>query len=595
MKKIQSLFILVCLLSLTAARDFAAGQEADLEFSLDLSSATKPLPKVFSPGIDLSGRGFNRDNTWPQGLAAKETVEAWEKGMGLSGLGRLQYNLWEISELSAEKGAQEKLRANYEAVIKKVNDAGGVVILNIFGMPRGQGRVLDKRSLPRNPRAFKAMIKELIRDLSCTKKYNIWYEAWNAPDLDTFFLGNQQEYLNLYRLFAESVMELEKEYKINIPLGGPGTSSWFRNFEGNSIVTPERSTIYELIKFCYRYKLPLDFISWHGYSSDPQEELSVTVYNKNVVTLIRDWLSYFGLDRNTPLIIDEWNYDRNANVIEERRGKSYISASYIPARLERMNEAGLDYQAYFCLEDFQNNKEGVERNLGVFSEGPEAAGSKPRPKATFALFRMLKALGPEIYAQKSADPSIGIIATKAQDSFRVLIYNYIDPADELNYITRHISALKADERKLILGLVKSVRLDKLISGEEDISAMRAPGKVKAFLKEVKARHDAAEKFRNSPRTVKLTAKGLSDTYLYQRYSVDSSCGADCGFLPKEEKEIAAADSWEEKLTLSPYSVNLIVFNKKPKPVPEEKPVQDIKEEPAQVNATAPAQGKDAAQ
>jgi hypothetical protein len=58
---------------------------------------------------------------------------------------------------------------------------------------------------------FKELIKNYIRELSCNKRYNIWYEVWSAPDLDDFFLGRQQEYLNLYKAVAESVKELEEE------------------------------------------------------------------------------------------------------------------------------------------------------------------------------------------------------------------------------------------------------------------------------------------------------------------------------------------------------------------------------------------------
>jgi len=66
----------------------------------------------------------------------------------MAGLYRLQYNLWEISELSGNRALQEKLIANYEALIKRVNDSGGVVMLNIFSTPQGQGKVLDKKVHP---------------------------------------------------------------------------------------------------------------------------------------------------------------------------------------------------------------------------------------------------------------------------------------------------------------------------------------------------------------------------------------------------------------------------------------------------------------
>ncbi|MDD5238664.1 MAG: hypothetical protein PHU96_06890, partial [Candidatus Omnitrophica bacterium] len=199
--KVFLFFIASCWLLVTGYKAFSQSSE-DLEFTLDINSATTTLPKIFKPNIDLSGRGFHREVDWPQTAAAKEVIEKWQKEIGFNGIFRLQYNLWEIKQLSKNKNLQHRLLVNYENIIKKVSDAGGVVILNIFGTPAGLGEVLDKKSPPWDFKAFKELVKADIRYLSCFKKYNIWYEVWNAPDLDDFFLGRRQEYFNLYRAVA---------------------------------------------------------------------------------------------------------------------------------------------------------------------------------------------------------------------------------------------------------------------------------------------------------------------------------------------------------------------------------------------------------
>ena len=111
----------------------------------------------------------------------------------------------------------------------------------------------------------------------------------------------------------------------------------------------------------------LDFISWHAYSSDLAEEKQDTIYSKPFVELIREWLTYFKFSSNIPLLIDEWSFDGSANILAARGKNAYISASYIPGRLKNMYEAGIDYQTYFCLEDFGDNEAGAIRNLGIFS------------------------------------------------------------------------------------------------------------------------------------------------------------------------------------------------------------------------------------
>jgi hypothetical protein len=586
----QFLKIFLCLLffmsyelGVTSYESFAQ-QNNDLEFTLDATANTVPLPKIFQPNIDLSGRGLHREITWPQEVAAKEVLDLWQQDIGFNGLYRLQYNLWDIQQLAQNKDLQNKLLSNYEAIIKNITSAGGSVILDIFGTPAGLGKVLDKKSTPWDLKAFKAIIKDTIRYLSCNKRYNVWYEIWNAPDMDDFFLGRQQEYLSLYRAVAEAIKELEAETKMHIPLGGPSVSWWFQNVESNNILTPENSLIYELIKFCYHYHLPLDFITWHGYSTAPDAEKESTIYKKSVVNLIRDWLTYFRFDRNTPLIVDEWNYDRNANVLAERKEKSFISASYIPSRLKNMFEAGIDNQTYFCLEDFQDNKEGITRNVGIFSYDSGHSEYKGNPKSIYNVLRMLNNLGKDMFALKLNDEFVGAIATKAQDQIILLIFNYIDPDIAMNYFSTNIALLNAAERKALLNIIESKKLEKILLHQLDISSLRINNKVKNALKKALELSDRAKTFASQPRNIKIGIKNLKDNHLYQRYAVDSSCASDCKFVPIEEKEISIADTYQETLSLNPYSVNLIILRKKPKEpevipsVPAEQPqVQNVEE------------------
>ncbi|MDD5770935.1 MAG: hypothetical protein PHO81_01665, partial [Candidatus Omnitrophica bacterium] len=103
---------------------FAQPQE-ELEVTLDLNSPSVPLPKIYKANIDLSGRGFHNDASWPQTLASKDVLAAWQKDIGFNGFYRIQYNLWEIAQLAKDEAAQNKLLANYEEVIKRISDSGG--------------------------------------------------------------------------------------------------------------------------------------------------------------------------------------------------------------------------------------------------------------------------------------------------------------------------------------------------------------------------------------------------------------------------------------------------------------------------------------
>jgi hypothetical protein len=371
-------------------------------------------------------------------------------------------------------------------------------------------------------------------------------------------------------------------------LGGPSVSWWFTNLDSNTIITPERSLIYELIKFCCRYRLPLDFITWHGYSTDPQVERESTAYNKTSVALIRDWLSYFDFDRNTPLIVDEWNYDSGNNVLRERHETSNVCASYSLSRIKNMYEAGLDYQLYFCLEDFQNNKEGVVRNVGIFWFDSESSKYKGGPKSIYNVFRMLGNLGNDMFLPlpKVNDEFVGVIAAKSPDTITVLIYNYIDEATVTNYLSRNIASLNNPERKALLRIIKSNTLEKFISRQLDISTLRSTNKVKTLLKRAQELNDKVKKFKDSARHMKLGIKNLKENYLYQRFVIDSSCGINCDFVPSEEKQISANAPYEETLTLSPYSVNAIILKKEKPREPEAISSVSIEGAPSAVNTVS---------
>ncbi|MFH1355427.1 MAG: hypothetical protein ABIH19_04695, partial [Candidatus Omnitrophota bacterium] len=349
-----------------------------------------------------------------------------------------------------------------------------------------------------------------------------------------------------------------------IPLGGPSVSWWFQSIDGNTIITPERGMIYELSQYCYRYRLPLDFISWHTFSTSPDSEEEITGYKKSVVSLIREWLTYFKFDPNTPLIIDEWNFDAGANISPERGEKAYICSSFIPARIKNMYKSGIDYQTYFSLEDFQENKEGVARNTGIFYFDSESSKYKGGGKAVYNAYKMLSLLGRDMFLTKFKDDFVGTIATREKGRVILLLYNYIDPNTAINYLTKHIAALGAGDRERLVRFIKSERFGKFLRGELEVSgSKRLRKRVKVMLEKARALNNRATLFSQEPRKITVEIKNLKGSYLYEKYVVDSSCRLDCPFNPTEKKEVVTSDIYQETFTMSPYSLNMIILDSKP--------------------------------
>jgi beta-xylosidase len=555
--------ILTGIFCLSAAVGFA--QDSDIDFNLDIASKTKATPHLLNRiGIDLSGRGFHNEPTWPQNLAVPEVLGQLHQQLDLqAGILRLQFDLWEFVALAKNKHMQAVLLENYSKVIKDINSAGGVTMLVLYGMPPGLGKVLDKKSSPWDIKAFKELVKDIIHYLSCEKGYDIWYEVWNAPDLDSFFLGEKKEYFNIYQAVAQGVKELEQETNRNIPVGGPGVSWWFQNLEGNNIIYPEKSLIYEFIRFCSQRRLPLDFISWHAYTSDPLAESEVTPYKNIAPELIREWLSYFGLDPTLPLVISEWNYDTGLNFEAQRGWESFVAASFIPSRIRNMLKAGIDYQIFFCLEDFKNNKQGVNRNVGLFWFEPEYDEYTGGAKLMFNVIRMLNMLGNEMFvASRLENEFVGIIATKTKSGLALLLFNYVDPQIARNYLSRHLSELHPKFARILANLINSPKWKKILNKEIPLESPRLNKRIKARLKQAVALNEAARLKIMGVQNVNLNLNGLTGEYIYKKYIVDKSCRLDCVFQPQQEKEVKVVSTYRETLALEPYSVVLILIDRK---------------------------------
>jgi len=119
---------------------------------------------------------------------------------------------------------------------------------------------------PKDYAKWEAFIAAFVQH--CTERYGrddvrSWYfEVWNEPNLDGFWMGNPQkkpyeqwvsaaraEYFKLYATTARAVKSVDATYRV----GGPATAG-----EG---------WIDETLAFCAEHKVPLDFISTHSYAT----------------------------------------------------------------------------------------------------------------------------------------------------------------------------------------------------------------------------------------------------------------------------------------------------------------------------------------
>ena len=104
---------------------------------------------------------------------------------------------------------------------------------------------------PKDYDKWAGLIRNLV--LHFTERYGKeevckWYfEVWNEPNLDGFWAGTQDEYFKLYSYSVKAIKGVCNDYRV----GGPATAG--------------AAWVPEMIDFCSRNNLPLDFISTHSY------------------------------------------------------------------------------------------------------------------------------------------------------------------------------------------------------------------------------------------------------------------------------------------------------------------------------------------
>lgn len=108
---------------------------------------------------------------------------------------------------------------------------------------------------PKDYQKWEYLIRNLVEhftDRYGKEEVKTWYfEVWNEPNLSPgFWTGTQEEYFKLYKYAAKGVKSVNSLYRI----GGPATAG----------ATWEP----EMIEFCHKNSVPIDFISTHAYGVD---------------------------------------------------------------------------------------------------------------------------------------------------------------------------------------------------------------------------------------------------------------------------------------------------------------------------------------
>lgn len=148
-----------------------------------------------------------------------------------------------------------------------------------------------------------------------------WVEIWNEPDLDIFWSGSPSEYFVLYAYAANEI----KNYNPNIKVGGPGLCCRINFLEG-------------FLDYCQKNSIPLDFVSWHHYSS--KEEQYNPASFKNWASFIRNLMNKYGFFNAQSHLTE---FSRSLEEDQLYNNLNLTGAAWNASALIKLQDSNVDY------------------------------------------------------------------------------------------------------------------------------------------------------------------------------------------------------------------------------------------------------------
>ncbi|WP_159457742.1 GH39 family glycosyl hydrolase [Virgibacillus dakarensis] len=167
-----------------------------------------------------------------------------------------------------------------------------------------------------------------------------YWEVWNEPDnragnISPMWSGTSKQYFELYNIASTAIKKFDPKLKV----GGFGATMSHKDF------------IQDFLEYCRKNKLPLDFFSWHTYTSDPQKIMINSKY-------VHDQLFRNGF-RETESHLNEWNFFESdfkklwlqgSEYIRQdtfEKAKSTVGASFSASVLMMLQESSVQSSNYF--------------------------------------------------------------------------------------------------------------------------------------------------------------------------------------------------------------------------------------------------------
>lgn len=284
---------------------------------------------------------------------------------------------------------------------------------------------------PNDPAGWKKLVKDLMSH--CVERYGLaevrtWpVEVWNEPNGSAFWGGTQEQYFELYRLAAEAVKEVDPE----IAVGGPATAleAW----------------IPEMLAFCEKNRVPLDFVSTHHYPTDIAlgfSDMDERMRRTRRGVLTEKALKVRSLVGSRKLYYTEWNSSPSSR--DHYHDEPYAAA--FAAKTAVDNQGIADLYAWWTFSDIFEELAFPDE---PFHGGFGLLNFHGIPKPSYYAFQWLHQLGTErLPVTFSRSGTVEGVVTRRGRDLHGLFYNHQIPGAEIRRETLGVT-LRNGGRKAV--------------------------------------------------------------------------------------------------------------------------------------------------
>jgi xylan 1,4-beta-xylosidase len=180
---------------------------------------------------------------------------------------------------------------------------------------------------PNDYAGWEELILQLVTHYKRRNPAIRYWEIANEPDIGEDggcpYRFKPDSYARYYQHTVKAILRADP----NARVGGPAVAS------SRSAIVPA------LLSFCSTNSVPLHFVSWHIYNSDPKAIRGTIDYVKGLLQ------KHPSLKPET--FLNEWNMDLTNPPLDPR-----FQPCYVAETIWQMKDAGLDYSCYYHIRDY---------------------------------------------------------------------------------------------------------------------------------------------------------------------------------------------------------------------------------------------------